>query len=427
MLEAAVGMSREWDAFHAGAQVAREIRAEMRGTPKFALFFSTIHYKRNGGLRRLLEGFYSVMPRDVKLVGGTMAGFVNRHGVFTRGATALAVCGDEMDVAMGIGRNTKRTPEMAGRRCAEALKHGLKGSKYANKYAFEFTCSGIVPKLPFFGSKRVIRLPKQLDRLTVLGLSLATNVLQIGVGREDDVVRRMSEVLGDFTIIGGSTLDDNRWESSYQYFNSEVHTNSVVALGVQTDLCLEFSTSSGLVPTGLKMKPTKTGLYGCAIRKIEGKPAAAAFMEKLGWADDMYDEGLHRRTLYYPLSYTKDGEFSSRVLALVVGSNLIFTNVVGENELEINRASGRTMIGCVDAGLEKAAKVRHKAAFSFIVSCCARLEALGAQTYKVHKKMADAFEGLPFLGIYASGEDICLPGRKHTRLNETFNLASFYK
>lgn len=427
MLEAAVGMSREWDAYKAGVEIAEEIRGGMGNAPKFVLFFSTIHYKKNGGLRRLLDGFYSVMPREVKLVGGTMAGFVNRHGVFTRGATALAVHGDEMDVSMGIGNNTKRTPEMAGKRCAEAVKRGLEGSRYANKYAFEFTCSGIVPRLPFIGSKRVIRLPRQLDRLTLLGLSFATRILQIGMGREDDVLRKMSEVLNDFTIIGGSTLDDNRWESSYQFFNNEVHTNSVVAVGIQTDLSLEFSTSSGLVPTGIKMKPTKTGLYGCAIRKIEGKPAAEAFREKLGWADDMYNEGIHRRTLYYPLSYMKDGEISSRVLALVVGSNIIFTNIVGENELEINHASGKTMIECVDTGLENAAKVSGRTSFSFIVSCCARLEALGAQTYKVHKKMTEAFGELPFLGIYASGEDICIPGKRHNRLNETFNLASFYK
>jgi len=427
MFETAVGMSRQWDAYSAGREVGEEVWGKMHNAPKFVLFFSSIHYKKNGGFNKLLEGFYSVVPKEVKLVGGTVAGFINNNGVFTRGATALAVYSDEMDVATGIGHNTKRAPEMAGRRCAETIKSGLEKSGYKNKYVFEFTCSGLVPSLPFIGSKRVMKMPKLLSRLTILGLSFATRTMQIGVGREDDVVRKMSEVLDEFTVLGGSTLDNNKWEFSYQFFNNKAYTNSVVAVGIQSDLESVFSSSSGLKPTGVKMKPTKVGLYGCAIESIEGKPAAEAVREKLGWPKDFYDENLHRRTLYYPLCYEQEGEVSSRVMALIVGDDIVFTNVVGDNELEVNHASGKSLIECVDAGLEETAEFKDRSVFAFIVSCCARLEALGAQTYKVHERVEKSLDGVPFLGIYASGEDVRVPGKRHNRLNETFNLVSFYK
>ena len=116
-LEASIGMSREWDARKAGREVAKSAIKNLKTPPNFFLLFSTIHYKDHGGFQEFLNGVWDVLPKGIPLIGGTVAGFLNNHGCFTRGATALAVAYPNLDVAIGIGRNTRKNPKKAAKNC----------------------------------------------------------------------------------------------------------------------------------------------------------------------------------------------------------------------------------------------------------------------------------------------------------------------
>ena len=110
-LEAAVGMSRKWDAREAGKEVARSTIEKLSSPPDFFLLFSTIHYEKHGGFEEFLNGVWDILPEGTPLAGGTTAGFMNNYGCYSRGATALAVSYSNMDVAIGVGHNTKRNPK----------------------------------------------------------------------------------------------------------------------------------------------------------------------------------------------------------------------------------------------------------------------------------------------------------------------------
>ena len=101
--DAAVGLSRKWDAREAGREVARNTIKKLNAPPSFFLLFSTIHYEKYGGFKEFLKGVWDVLPEGTPLVGGTVTGFMNNHGCYTRGATALAVSYSNMDVAVGYG------------------------------------------------------------------------------------------------------------------------------------------------------------------------------------------------------------------------------------------------------------------------------------------------------------------------------------
>ena len=90
-VQAAVGMSRKWDAREAGREVARNTIKQLDAPPDFFLLFSTIHYKDHGGFGEFLSGVWDVLPKGTPLVGGTVVGFMNNFGTYTRGASALAV------------------------------------------------------------------------------------------------------------------------------------------------------------------------------------------------------------------------------------------------------------------------------------------------------------------------------------------------
>ena len=95
-LEASIGFSRKWDAREAGREVAESAIKRLSKPPSFFLLFSTIHYKDHGGFQELLDGVWDVLPEGTPLIGGTIAGFVNNYGCYTRGATALAVSYPDM-------------------------------------------------------------------------------------------------------------------------------------------------------------------------------------------------------------------------------------------------------------------------------------------------------------------------------------------
>ena len=122
-LEAAVGMSRKWNARDAGKEVARSTIEKLSSPPDFFLLFSTIHYEKHGGFEEFLNGVWDVLPEGTPLIGGTVAGFVNNHGCYTRGATALAVSYKNMDVAIGVGKKIKRNPKKAARKCGHQHYH----------------------------------------------------------------------------------------------------------------------------------------------------------------------------------------------------------------------------------------------------------------------------------------------------------------
>ena len=54
-LEVSLGFSRKWDAIEAGIEVAKNIIKKLNTPPSFILLFSTTHYKKTGGYKKLLS------------------------------------------------------------------------------------------------------------------------------------------------------------------------------------------------------------------------------------------------------------------------------------------------------------------------------------------------------------------------------------
>lgn len=133
-IDAAVGMTRKWDAREAGREVARNTIKQLNSPPNFFLLFSTIHYRDHGGFEEFLNGVWDVLPEGTPLIGGTVAGFMNNYGVYTQGATALSVSSSNMDISIGYGKNTKRNPKKAAKKSVDMIIKGLKNSEYKKNF-----------------------------------------------------------------------------------------------------------------------------------------------------------------------------------------------------------------------------------------------------------------------------------------------------
>lgn len=421
-LEAAVGMSRKWDAREAGREVAETAIRQLHEPPSFFLLFSTIHYEKNGGFQQFLNGVWDVLPKRTPLIGGTVAGFMNPQGCYTRGASALAVSYSNMDVAVGIGRNTKRNPRNAARTCADNIRKTLDNSGYPYKFIYELISGSSVPNIPFIGRRRVLTG----KTWSILAHPFSSGILgqfQMGPGREEEVISALVGHLPDYHLIGGSTMDDNSMLTNYQFYGNNVHTNSIVALGIRTDQCVNVNTTYGLNDSKISLKVTKLGRDKRTIMKINNKSALDEYLKAIGMDIEFIDERLHRRTMFTPLGYWQNNILFPNVIGLCLGKNIVVGFQVQNKDLHLLLASGKSLNNAVDENLEKFRGKNNS--LGLIVSCAARLETLGKDIYVTREKLLNFFNKTPFLLIYAGGEDTYIPDIGQRHINESFNVATF--
>lgn len=201
--KAAVGLSRKWNAREAGREVAADTLQKLgKGIkPNFILLFSTIHYEKHGGFHEFLNGVWDVLPEGTPLIGGTVAGFINPQGCYTRGTTALAVNYPNMDVAIGIGKDTKKGPQQSAKQCANMITEKLKNSTYNNNFIFELI-SGTTIFFPYIGLIKIIK-SRPIGELIIKVLPSLTFAFGGGLGKEEVILEHLVKNLPEYTLLGG--------------------------------------------------------------------------------------------------------------------------------------------------------------------------------------------------------------------------------
>jgi hypothetical protein len=418
--EVSVGMSRKWDAREAGREVAENTLKKLNHDPSFFLLFSTIHYEKHGGFEEFLNGVWDVLPKGTPLIGGTVAGFMNAEGCYTRGASAIAVSYPLMDIAMGIGKNTKRFPGLAGKICAKNLLKNVKESKYEYRVCLDLISGVTMPRIP--GKKRIVVLRnKYLAGLSVFLLKISTTLFQKGVAREEDVLQSLLEILGKGSyIFGGSTVDDNNFSRSYQFAGNKILTESIVTFALSLNKKPSIHYGHGFEPTNQSFSDVKLNAWGRMIKKIDGEPAVEKYLKTLNWSDDLIDEeNFHRRLIFNPLgSRDEDGFIHPFVPGAFLGNNYVTGCPIMGGEINLLNASGGNLLSAVEQVVSSSPK---NADFYFLTSCASRLETIGNSTYSIQKKLLEEI-GDSFLLIYTAGENFYVPNGSLKNLEVSFNL-----
>jgi hypothetical protein len=104
-----------------------------------------------------------------------------------------------------------------------------------------------------------------------------------------------------------------------------------------------------------------------------------------------------------------------------LGNDIIFGYKVQSPELHLLRASGKSMISAIDQNLSH---FKRNSSLVLIVSCAARLEALGSNIALEGDKTLEYFNNSPFLIVFAGGEDAYSKNTGKRHVNESFNVAT---
>ena len=414
----AIGSSSNWDPSIAAEESIKEALEHITDKPSFILFFSTIHYEKNRGFNKILKMIYQKVPPKTPLIGSTVAGFLNKKGVHTRGITILVAYSNEIEISLGLGKNTKRNPIKAAQDCATAIKKNE--GKLKNKIIINFTSGPTKPNFPLIGKKWVIK-SGILGSLSVPLMDFSTKYLQLGYGREEEVLREITKLLPEYSLIGGSASDDNQVMRNYVFYNNSILKNSIACLSFSTNLNIDLFTVNGLINTGKELTINKMDNKGRIIFKINNKAASTAFVEALGLSENQIDESLHRKTWFYPLAYVnEDKKICPAAAGAFLDKAFAFSYGVESNKLNLMLFSGKEMLRETQETLEKIRLKKPK--FIFSVSCCSWIETLGRKLYKIHDLMNNSFKDTPFLVVYALGEELKENNKKPCHLNESFNF-----
>lgn len=414
--EAAVGMSRKWDAREAGREVARNTIRKLKTPPHFFLLFSTIHYEKHGGFEEFLNGVWDVLPDGTPLIGSTVAGFIIPQGCYTHGAAAMAVSYPNMDVVIGVGKGTKRNPKIAARRCASMIQKKLKNSKYPNSFILDLISGGLVPQIPGIGRRQVLR--GMFGKFAVYLSNFSLTFFQKGVGREEEILNEFAKHFSDCYILHGSSMDTGKAISNYQFINRSIGTNLIVAMGINTDLIMDINQAHNLKEIK-QFHVNKLSKDGRIIHQINGKPAAKEFLNILGWPEEYFDEKLFKRTFFYPLGFRENKSLIAEIVAIISGNSITVLHSIKNKDMAILSASGKNLIDAVKESLGSLDCKNSK--LGIISTCDGRLEALGFQVFKVHEELKKHFNDVPFIAMYCGGEGIKKPNGKLMYGNVTFN------
>ncbi len=420
-VDAAVGMTRKWDAREAGREVARNTIKQLNSPPNFFLLFSTIHYKDHGGFEEFLNGVWDVLPKGTPLIGGTVVGFVNNYGCYTRGASALAVSSCEMDISSGVGYNTKRNPKRAVGQSAEMVKKGLEFTKYRNKFLLNFVSGASVMSIPGQGGKKVLDSGFAC-RFALLAFGMTQYLLQKGFGREDEVFEEMVKKLPDYHMILGTSMDDYRALKNYQFFNDKIVTNSVINLGMSTNLDMDVCTTHGMKKTDIEFNITKHSKY--IIHEINNKSALPEFYRLLNWPEGfLTDKTIFNIIPYYPISPKRNGKEIPVVMpGILKDSILVPCNIDGGNA-SILTVSGCNLVEAIKKNLELCKHIKPE--FALFSTCMTVVGTLGYKMNIIREEILQYFKDKPFLMFLSAGEGTYSPKKDFSYANMSFNMAIF--
>lgn len=424
-VNAAVGMTRKWDAREAGREVARNTIRKLKRPPDFFLLFSTIHYEKNGGFQEFLDGVWDVLPPETPLVGGTVAGFMNNYGCYTRGATGLAVSCTKMDISIGLGKNTKRNPKNAAKQSSNKIKKELSKSKYSNKFLFNLVSGASVIKIPGQGYKKVVD-SGFISKFVKQAFGISQFLFQKGLGREDEILEEIVDQLPDYHILLGTTIDDNKGISNYQFYNDKIYTNTIVNLGLSTNIDYDVFTNHGMEKTDVSFDITKLGRNKHIIQEINNKPAVEELYRILNWPDGFLNEkNMVHRIIYYPISLRRHEREVPVVMPFILKNSIMTPCVTDKDKVNILTTSGIKIVDSIRENLEEFKDINPE--FGLSLSCMTIIETLGYKIQIIREEMLKYFKEKPFIMTFCAGEGSFSPEKKITYANMSFNTTVFGK
>jgi hypothetical protein len=376
MLRVLVGHSNDPDSLFAIKEILGQCASSLEGeVPKAGILLAGIDFDYQLILQQINEAF-----PGIELIGCTTDGEISSVLEFQQDSlTLLLFCSNEIEIRAGIGRDISKNPVAAARQAVEEAKAKTLGDL-----------------------KLCLTTPESIN---VNG---------------DFILDGLKQALGqEFPILGGGAGDGGKLKKTYQFFQTEVLTDSVPILLFSGDLLFSHGVASGWHPISKKCRVTKATTD--VVYEIDGKPALDFYQYYLG------DRFTH--IIEYPLAvFEPEGDTFCIRAPYICDEELrsirFFGNVPPQAVVQIAETSREAiLLACKESigqALDSYPGEEPDAALFF--SCMALRYILGTRTKEEYQIVKDCFtKPVPIFGFYSYNEISPLFQGSQTRLhNESF-------
>lgn len=419
--DAAVSLSTNREPRKAGREVAESIVKRVHCKPDFFLLYATAEYGNKEEFQKILNGVWEVLPEGTPLVGGMINGFLTPQGCYARGVVGLAVSYPRMDVTIGYGNNTKRSPKKAAKQCISMVKGGLK-HRYPYKVALSIISGAERPSRGEIQDNSVVS-SKIIAKIMLPLFSIMQKTSQIGFGTEEEILHELGRKLPEFSLMHATMMNLVTTGINYQFIGKKVLREAAIVLAIETDIPFQMKTATGAEKTDVSFTITKWSKDRRVIKKINHRPALSELTRLMSWSKERMNE-VNYPDLFarYPLSFQKGEKLVLRPILMILGESLGCLGKIENDEASIAHVLPEKMIEAVDDVL-----TTDNPMFGILTSCVSRQGFLGMKVYRVQEKLKQYFEEHPFLLIYVGGEGTCTPQEGSYFLNETITSTIFEK
>ena len=360
-----IGVSTKLDSALAGREAAREAYSCLRDHPDIIFVFISPIFEQE----EAIKGIRSVI-KDSLLVGCSSICSITSNGYFSGAVAVCAIASSNISFSSSAGLNLSRNARLAG---SNAAKESIQAKNSNRQLYIMFS-----------------------DCLS---------------GNMADVLRGAQEILGtSFPIIGGSATDNFQFRKTWQYFNNNILSNSVVGVLVGGDIKVGIGVSHGWQPVGRPHRITRSSSN--ILKEIDRRPAIELYNEYLGKAPgELSREGIGKLGCSYPLGiHIKDKDtYLTRSPLRIEDNDILVLSAEMPERKDIN-----LMIGDKHLALNAAKKACTEAlkdsmgkniSFAIVFSDIARLQLLRKDQHKEMEIIREALgKDVPFFGCYTCGE-----------------------
>lgn len=370
MLQVVVGHSCDPESAEAISEVLSQCLSSLAGAaPQAGLLFAAIDFDHV----EILAQIHHTFP-DLILIGGTTDGEVSSVEGFQQDSlTLLLFVSDTLEIRAGVGRNLSQDQATATHQAITAATAQLTHP----------------PQL-------CLAVPE----------SLTTSAVAVLAG--------LAQALGPtIPIVGGLTGDQYRRQQTFQFFQTDVLSDSVPVLLFSGNLHMSCGVSSGWTPIGKKGTVTKATRN--VVHEIDGHPARDFYCNYLGdqllateYGLAVFEPGTEN---FYTRSPTSQIDAQS--------GDVIFMGDVPEQAIvQMTDTTRRDILAAAQRSVEQAmSKYPGKQpAVALVFSCASRRLILGPQSHQEYEIIVNGLPpGIPICGFYGYGElaPLVLPGQSH--------------
>ena len=360
-------------AYEASVMALKSIRLTSEQQIDLVLVFCSSLYPQ----AEILRSVSGVLHPKI-LVGCSTAGEIVASSQRKRSIAILAFSSDRISLSAGYGQGVNENPRQAGQQAA------------------------------FMATKGRQQMERRLFLIFPDGLA----------GNGSDILRGCQEVFGTSALIaGGSAADDYCFKKTFQFFQTQLFTDTVVGVLLGGDILIGVGVRHGWSPIG---KPrTVTKAYLNRVDELDGTPASNIYSDYFGSAaEELKQELLARLTLSYPLGITVHGEeeYLLRNVLRVdpsTGSLIYSADVPEQSVVRLMMSSPDTILAASQKAAQQALSgLKGKnPLFALVFNSVARKKLLQLHAQDEISIIQQALGNeTPLIGFYSYGEQAPLAG-----------------